>query len=134
MGRRCAWRCASATMPPAASRSRTRSSRSGTATRWASTPGFGSASTGGPPPERHDTDDETFLRGAQVTNADGIVQFKTVYPGWYPGRTVHIHAMVHLDRTSLLTTQLYFDDEFTERIYADAPYSQAAGRDTLQLR
>ncbi len=77
------------------------------------------------------TDDETFLRGAQVTNADGIVEFKTVYPGWYPGRTVHIHAMVHLDRTSVLTTQLYFDDEFSEQIYAKAPYSQAAGRDSF---
>ena len=33
-----------------------------------------------------------YLRGAQVTNADGIVEFTTIYPGWYPGRTVHIHA------------------------------------------
>ena len=52
---------------------------------------------------------ETFLRGAQVTNAGGIVEFRTIYPGWYPGRTIHVHAMVHLDRTSVLTTQLYFD-------------------------
>jgi protocatechuate 3,4-dioxygenase beta subunit len=96
--------------------------------------GFGPASTGGGGPSPGGgttTDEETFLRGAQVTNADGIVEFRTIYPGSYPGRTVHIHAMVHLDRTSLLTTQLYFDDKFTERIYAEAPYSQGAGRDTL---
>ncbi len=89
--------------------------------------GFVAASTGG----GGAADDETFLRGAQVTNGDGIVQFRTIYPGWYPGRTVHIHAKVHLDRTSLLTTQLYFDDAFTERIYGNAPYSQATGRDTF---
>jgi protocatechuate 3,4-dioxygenase beta subunit len=76
-------------------------------------------------------DDQTFLRGAQVANGEGIVQFKTIYPGWYRGRTVHIHAKVHLDRTSLLTTQLYFDDEFTEQIHANTPYSQDAGRDTF---
>jgi protocatechuate 3,4-dioxygenase beta subunit len=96
--------------------------------------GFGSATTGaGTPPPGSDTstDDETFLRGAQVTNGDGIVQFRTIYPGWYPGRTVHIHAKAHLDRTSLLTTQLYFDDAFTERIYAETPYSQRSGRDTF---
>ena len=48
-------------------------------------------------------DDETYLRGAQATNADGIVEFKTVYPGWYQGRTVHIHAKVHLDKQTVLT-------------------------------
>ena len=52
---------------------------------------------------------ETFCRGAQVTNADGVAQFRTVYPGWYPGRTPHIHVKVHLDRTTVLPTQLYFD-------------------------
>ena len=39
----------------------------------------------------------TYLRGAQVTNRDGVVEFRTIYPGWYRGRTVHIHAKVHLD-------------------------------------
>jgi len=45
------------------------------------------AGSGGSEP----TDDETDLRGAQVTNAEGIVAFVTIYPGWYRGRTVHIH-------------------------------------------
>jgi protocatechuate 3,4-dioxygenase beta subunit len=70
---------------------------------------------------------DRFLRGAQVTNADGIVQFRTIYPGWYPGRTPHIHVKVHVDRQTLLTTQLYFDEETNERVYANAPYEQ--GRD-----
>ncbi len=87
--------------------------------------GFGSAAGGAA-----DTT-ETFLRGAQVTNAGGIVEFRTIYPGWYPGRTIHVHAMVHLDRTSVLTTQLYFDDTFTDRVHAAAPYAEKSGRDTL---
>ena len=126
MGRRCAWRCASAT-PPSCEPIENAVVEIWHCDALGIYSGFVAASTGA----GSGRDDETFLRGAQVTNGDGIVQFRTVYPGWYRGRTVHIHAMVHLDRSSLLTSQLYFDDEFTERIHADAPYSQAAGRDTF---
>jgi protocatechuate 3,4-dioxygenase beta subunit len=52
--------------------------------------GFESASQGGGGPGP--TDDETYLRGAQATNSDGIVQFTTTYAGRYRGRTVHIHC------------------------------------------
>ena len=72
---------------------------------------------------------DPFLRGTQVTNADGVAEFKTVYPGWYMGRTVHIHAKVHLDSTTVLTTQLYFDEEVTARVYEREPYSARGGRD-----
>jgi protocatechuate 3,4-dioxygenase beta subunit len=74
------------------------------------------------------TDDETYLRGAQVTDADGIVEFKTIYPGYYPGRTVHIHAKVHLDRSTLLTTQFLFDDSVSDRVFSAAPYAAADQR------
>jgi len=67
---------------------------------------------------------ERFLRGAQVTNEDGIVQFRTIYPGWYQGRTPHIHAKVHVDRKTVLTTQLYFDEAMSAKVYANAPYQQ----------
>ena len=77
------------------------------------------------------TDDETYLRGAQVTNAEGSVEFTTVYPGWYRGRTVHVHAKVHLDRSTLVTTQLFFDDAITDRVYSREPYAGDAGRDTF---
>jgi protocatechuate 3,4-dioxygenase beta subunit len=92
--------------------------------------GFESASTGGPGGGGR-TDDETYLRGAQATNADGIVEFKTVYPGWYPGRTVHIHAKVHLDKTTVLTSQLYFEESVNEAVFKRAPYSQKTGRDVF---
>jgi protocatechuate 3,4-dioxygenase beta subunit len=91
--------------------------------------GFEAASTGGPGGGR--TDNERYLRGAQVTNADGIVEFVTIYPGWYRGRTTHIHAKVHVDNRTALTTQLFFDQDVTKRVYARKPYSEDQGRDTF---
>ena len=91
--------------------------------------GFESASRGGPGGGSGPTDDETYLRGAQVTNSDGIVEFKTVYPGWYRGRTVHIHLKVHLDKQTVLTSQLFTNSEFDERVYAEEPYASDSGRD-----
>jgi protocatechuate 3,4-dioxygenase beta subunit len=92
--------------------------------------GFESASLGGAARSGR-TDSQTYLRGAQVTNTDGIVEFRTVYPGAYPGRTVHIHAKVHLDSATLLTTQLYFDETSNDAVFATAPYSTEEQRDTF---
>ena len=74
---------------------------------------------------------ETYLRGAQVTNRDGIAEFTTIYPGWYPGRAVHIHAKVHIDKQTVLTTQFYFDDDFTTKVFEAEPYAARGERDTL---
>jgi protocatechuate 3,4-dioxygenase beta subunit len=92
--------------------------------------GFESASTGGPGGSGP-TDDDTFLRGVQVTNAKGIAEFLTIYPGWYRGRTVHIHAKVHIDSATALTTQMYFDEAVTDAVYANDPYTEHTGRDTF---
>jgi protocatechuate 3,4-dioxygenase beta subunit len=72
---------------------------------------------------------QTFLRGRQTTDAAGMVEFQTIYPGWYPGRTVHIHLMVHTDGT-LLTSQLYFPDDVSDEVLARLPYAERPGRDT----
>jgi protocatechuate 3,4-dioxygenase beta subunit len=77
------------------------------------------------------TDDGTYLRGAQVADSNGIVQFTTIFPGWYRGRTMHLHLKVHLDRETVLTTQLYVEDELATEVYAAAPYSDRSGRRTL---
>jgi protocatechuate 3,4-dioxygenase beta subunit len=77
------------------------------------------------------TDEETYLRGAQVTNSDGQVEFLTVYPGWYRGRTVHIHFKVHLDSSTALTSQLFFDEEVTTQAYEREPYRARTGQDTF---
>jgi protocatechuate 3,4-dioxygenase beta subunit len=76
------------------------------------------------------TDDGTYLRGAQVANADGVAQFTTIYPGWYRGRTVHIHLKVHVDKATVLTTQLYFDESLNDEVFAAAPYNEHTARDT----
>ena len=76
--------------------------------------------------DRGDGKDEgegtTFLRGVQTTDADGILEFQTIYPGWYPGRAVHIHARVR-EPGFELTTQLYFDEDYTAAVYAEDPYA-----------
>ena len=72
----------------------------------------------------------TFMRGIQRTNAKGLASFRTVYPGWYPGRTVHIHVKVHLGGNVVHTGQLYFPDAVTDAVYRRAPYSRRPGRDT----
>ncbi len=71
---------------------------------------------------------DRFLRGTQVSDRDGRVEFLTVYPGWYPGRTPHIHVKVHLDRKTVLTTQLFFDDRLSERVYRDRRYARGGGQ------
>lgn len=96
--------------------------------------GFEQASrgTGGPPGRGSGGTDQTrYLRGAQVTNDDGIAVITTIYPGWYQGRTPHIHAKVQLTNSKALTTQLYFDDKVSDEVYAKAPYSGRQGRRTL---
>ena len=72
---------------------------------------------------------QTFLRGRQRSDAAGMVEFHTIYPGWYPGRTVHIHLMVHVGATTF-TSQLYFPDELSDRVMRTEPYAQRPGRDT----
>ncbi len=74
---------------------------------------------------------ETFLRGGQVTNRDGIVEFTTIYPGWYPGRTVHLHVKVAPSGSRVVTTQVFTTREFDERIYKASPYDERADRDTF---
>ena len=75
---------------------------------------------------------KNFLRGYQVTDASGNTQFTTIYPGWYPGRTVHIHFKVRANAKSQkpqeVTSQLYFDDALTDRIHAQQPYSSKGQR------
>jgi len=81
------------------------------------------------------TSGKKYLRGYQVTGSDGKVAFKTVYPGWYSGRTVHIHVRVRtFDTGGTATydflTQLFFDDALTDTVYKQAPYNTRGTRTT----
>lgn len=74
---------------------------------------------------------QKFLRGYQVTDANGIAQFTTIYPGWYQGRTVHIHFKIRTEAagggTYDFTSQLFFDDAVSDMVYTQEPYVSKPG-------
>jgi protocatechuate 3,4-dioxygenase beta subunit len=96
-------------------------------------PGGGGAATG------NENLDTTFLRGVQLTDADGVAAFETIYPGWYTGRTIHIHMKVHVEGAAAddsyegghvaHTGQLFFDDAISDQVYQTEAYG---GRDNAQ--
>jgi protocatechuate 3,4-dioxygenase beta subunit len=63
-----------------------------------------------------------FLRGVQRTDAKGLATFQTIYPGWYPGRAVHIHVKVHVGGSVVHTGQLFFPAAVTAAVYRRTPY------------
>ena len=74
------------------------------------------------------TSNRTFMRGIQKTDANGVARFTTVYPGWYMGRTVHIHVKVHVGGAVVHTGQLFFDDTLTDKVFTAAPYASREKR------
>jgi protocatechuate 3,4-dioxygenase beta subunit len=82
-----------------------------------------------------DTRGKKFLRGHQVTDRNGAADFLTIYPGWYAGRTPHIHFKIRVPagpggRAYEFTSQLYFDEAITDQVYTLAPYNTKGPRDT----
>jgi protocatechuate 3,4-dioxygenase beta subunit len=74
-------------------------------------------------------DSTTFLRGTQVADPSGRVSFTTVFPGWYQGRTVHIHVLAHVGGNVVHIGQIFFDDVFTDDVFAsNDPYSSRQAR------
>jgi protocatechuate 3,4-dioxygenase beta subunit len=88
----------------------------------------------GPPPENHPTDKLTFLRGIQLTGADGAVSFRTIFPGFYMGRTNHIHFKVrvggHAEGKTYVaghtshTGQIFFPEQVAAELMQHGPYSE----------
>lgn len=87
---------------------------------------------------------ETYLRGVQLTDANGLAEFATIYPGQYPGRTTHIHVKVHIDGRQSdgtysgghvsHTGQLFTSDRRDAEIFALAPYDRNAAQITPRDR
>ncbi len=81
-----------------------------------------------------DTSGQKFLRGYQLTDANGAVQFQTIYPGWYSGRAVHIHFTIRTKGADgedyQFTSQFFFDDTLTDQVHALEPYASKGQRDT----
>lgn len=79
-----------------------------------------------------DTRGKKFLRGYQVTDEVGMVQFETIYPGWYMSRTIHIHFKIRKPASSgkalEFTSQMFFDEDINMKVLAMAPYSSHPGQ------
>jgi protocatechuate 3,4-dioxygenase beta subunit len=80
------------------------------------------------------TDDTTFLRGMWPTDSEGMMEMKTIVPGFYIQRAIHIHVEAHVDWTlapngtiasgnRVSTGQIYMNETLSEQIMALEPYS-----------
>ena len=67
------------------------------------------------------------FRGTQITDEEGLLAFRTIVPGWYFGRAVHIHVKAHPTATTQATTQAYFTEVLLKSVYAQDPYAAHAG-------
>ena len=98
--------------------------------------GFERASRGGPggggPPggAQEPTDSKRYLRGHQRSDSAGRVRFLTIFPGWYRGRTPHIHLKVHVGGDVVHTGQVFFNERTTAAVYRQAPYRSHGQPDT----
>jgi protocatechuate 3,4-dioxygenase beta subunit len=81
---------------------------------------------------REGTSGETFLRGVQLTDENGVAAFRTIYPGWYQGRATHVHLKAHVGGKAgtkytgghvAHTGQMFFPDAHTDRVAKLSPYS-----------
>jgi len=87
---------------------------------------------------RFNTVGQKFLRGLQMTDANGLARFTTIYPGWYQGRAVHVHFKIRsapsVSPGYEFTSQLYFDEAITDRVHAGQPYAAKGPGRTLNAR
>ncbi|MGM9510718.1 intradiol ring-cleavage dioxygenase [Larkinella sp. GY13] len=76
-----------------------------------------------------------FLRGRQTSDANGLVTFTSIYPGWYSGRAPHIHVHVY-DSTgkSLKISQIAFPEDISKVVYAQGVYASHGQADTTNAR
>jgi protocatechuate 3,4-dioxygenase beta subunit len=75
-----------------------------------------------------------WLRGHQKTNARGLATFATIYPGWYPGRTPHIHVKVHVGGNVVHTGQLFMPDAVSAAVYRTGVYAARGQQDVKNAR
>lgn len=72
----------------------------------------------------------SFLRGVQMTDAEGKAKFETIYPGWYQGRAVHIHVKVSTGGNEVHTGQLFFPDDISSEVFEEGAYRDRGEMDT----
>ena len=72
--------------------------------------------------------------GSSGPIANGLAVFDTIYPGWYPGRAVHIHVKVHVGGSVVHTGQLFFSDDLTDAVYQPRALREPGHRATRATR
>jgi protocatechuate 3,4-dioxygenase beta subunit len=92
--------------------------------------GYEEGGVGAPGGHATPTDSKRYLRGHQKADANGRVRFLTIYPGWYRGRTPHIHLKVHVGGSVVHTGQVFFDERTTAAVYRHTPYKSHGQADT----
>jgi protocatechuate 3,4-dioxygenase beta subunit len=75
-------------------------------------------------------DSDTYLRGIQRTNAKGWVRFESIYPGWYQGRTPHIHMKVFVSGQEVHTGQVFMKDAVSAKVYSRGTYASRGQAET----
>ena len=75
----------------------------------------------------------TYLRGYQYTDANGEVDFVTIFPGWYTGRICHIHFQVYVSSSYAAISQLTFDVATKQAIYTANSNLYTNGTDPMTL-
>ncbi len=89
---------------------------------------------GGPDAHVHHVNDKTYLRGAQISDAQGMVRFQTILPGWYEPRVTHIHVKVIVGDQEMVSTQFYFADDFLAAVYGKHPAYKPYGLSPYQAK
>ena len=93
------------------------------------------------------TTSSTWLRGGYATDDDGVVELTTIFPGFYSGRTTHVHLMVRTgweqsENGTLVSHagslhhvgQMFFEEDWNDRVLATEPYTSNTGRRTKNVQ
>ena len=74
-----------------------------------------------------------YLRGHQRANAAGRAEFLTIFPGWYRGRTPHIHMKVGVGSNTIHTGQVFFNEKITTSVCTDTHRTQPTANPPLRF-
>jgi len=78
-----------------------------------------------------DSEGETYMRGYQITDDNGDVEFISILPGWYPGRVLHMHFQVHVSTAFAAVSQFTWPHLESVEIATNNPSIYTQGPDPM---